>query len=321
MPLSDAAADALRTIAERVAARARGPREGLFGPHSAMWRIARENVLFAGAPRALLLQLAHPAVLSGVIDHSHVATDPFGRSVRTFEAMYTLAFGDLESALRVVGTVWRRHQSVRGTVTPDTTSPASGTPYHATDPGLLLWVWATLEDTMLRTFETFVRPLSAAERASFHEEAKTMPIAFGMREADIPPTVADFDAYVKSTIDGPMLDVTSEARRQWEILRRERPSSALVGALMLPRQRALSLLIDGSPVRLLAPAVARLFAGAMLPPRLREAYGVTWSRADAAMFALLAEATRRSVATLPWQLRYHAAYRQAARRLGRRRAA
>jgi uncharacterized protein (DUF2236 family) len=54
---------------------------------------------------------------------------------------------------------------------------------------------------------------------------------------------------------------------------------------------------------------------------LREAYGLTWSRADAAAYAVLAEATRRSVATLPWHLRYHAAYRQASRRLGHRRAA
>jgi uncharacterized protein (DUF2236 family) len=278
-------------------------------------------VLFVGAPRALLLQLAHPAVLSGVVQHSRIASDPLGRSVRTFEAMYTLTFGDLESALQVVRGVWRRHQTVRGTVTPDTRSPAGGAPYHATEPGLLLWVWATLHDTMIRTFESFVRPLSIAERDRFHEEAKTIPIAFGMREEDVPPTAADFDAYVKSLLDGPLLDVTDEARRQWEILRRERPSTALVGALALPRQRALSLLIDGSPVRLFAPAVSRLLAAAMLPPRLREGYGLSWSRADAAAYALLVEATRRSVATLPWHLRYHAAYRLAARRLGHRRAA
>lgn len=314
-------ADAVNAVAERVVARARGPAEGLFGPHSAMWRVAREHVLFAGAPRALLLQLAHPAVLSGVAQHSRVATDPLGRSLRTFEAMYTLAFGDLESALRVVRGVWRRHQTVRGTVTADTRSPAGGAPYHATEPGLLLWVWATLQDTLIRTFETFVRPLSIAERAAFHEEAKTMPIAFGMREEDIPPTAADFDAYVKGMLEGPVLDVTAEARRQWEILRRERPSTALVGALMLPRQRALSMLIDGSPVRVLAPVVSRLFAAAMLPPRLREGYGLTWSRADAAAYAVIVEATRRSLAGLPWQLRYHAAYRQASRRLGHLRAA
>ncbi len=39
-----------------------------FGPQSMMWRIARENFLVFGGPRALLLQLAHPKVAAGVAD-------------------------------------------------------------------------------------------------------------------------------------------------------------------------------------------------------------------------------------------------------------
>jgi len=38
----------------------RDPTAGLFGPASLMWRVDREAVLFLGARRALLLQLAHP---------------------------------------------------------------------------------------------------------------------------------------------------------------------------------------------------------------------------------------------------------------------
>jgi len=311
----------MQAILDRVAARARGPVEGLFGPGSAVWTVARENVLFTGAPRALLMQLAHPAVLSGVAQHSEVAKDPFGRSVRTFEAMYTLTFGDLESALRVIRTVWKRHQSVRGNVLADTASPVAGAPYEATDPGLLLWVWATLHDTMVRMFETFVRPLGAEERVAFYENGKVLQMAFGMPEKDIPPTVEDFDAYVRGVLDGPVLDVPREARDQWDLLVRQPPSSGLVGALALPRKRAVSLLIDGSPVRVLAPAVARLLAAGTLPPRLREGYGFTWSRADAALFKVLVEATRRSVAFLPRHLRYHAAYRRGMERVKARRAA
>jgi uncharacterized protein (DUF2236 family) len=322
MPPSGTSSEtALASIVARLTARARGPVEGLFGPGSAVWRVARENVLFTGAPRALLLQLAHPAILSGVAQHSQVAADPMGRSIRTFEAMYTLTFGDLESAMRVVRTVWKRHQSVRGHVITDTRSPAAGTPYHATDPKLLLWVWATLHDTMVRTYETFVRPLGVEERSAFYEDGKLLQTAFGVPEHDIPPSVRDFDAYVQGVVDGAMLDVPDEARGQWELLVSQPPSSGLVGALMLPRARAVSLLIDGSPVRLLAPAVARLFAAGMLPPRLREGYGLSWSRSDAALYKLLVEAMRRSVALLPRQLRHHAAYRRAMERVRPRKAA
>lgn len=315
MPPSGPSSDALQAILERVTARARGPVEGLFGPGSAVWTVARENVLFTGAPRALLMQLAHPAVLTGVAQHSEVARDPMGRSVRTFEAMYGLTFGDLESALRIIRTVWKRHQTVKGSVIDDTASPWAGKPYQAIDPSLLLWVWATLHDTMVRMFETFVRPLRPDERAAFYENGKLMQVAFGMPEKDIPPTVADFDAYVRGMLDGPMLDVPREAREQWELLVRQPPSTGLVGALALPRTRAVSLLIDGSPVRLLAPTVARLFAAGTLPPRLREAYGLAWGKADAALFKVLVETTRRSVRYLPRSVRFHAAYRRAVERV------
>ncbi len=318
---SSSPADGAQALAELVASRACGEGEGLFGPDSMMWRVARENVLLAGGPRALLLQLAHPAVLSGVMQHSQVATDPLGRSVRTFEAMYTLSFGDLESALRVVRTGWKRHQSVRGHILQETRSPLAGARYHATDPKLLAWVWATLHDTMVRMFETFVRPLSPGELGRLYEEGKLVQMAFGMPEGEIPPTRADFEAYVASVIDGPELDVPAEARQQWELLVRQPPSHGLVGALMLPKGRAVKVLLDGSPVRVLAPAAARLLAAGTLPPRLREAYGLSWTRADAALFRVFVEGVRASVAVMPGQLRYHAAYRRAVERVAGRRAA
>lgn len=305
-------------IVDRVAAYARNAREGIFGPDSTLWTIARENVLFAGAPRALLLQLAHPAVLSGILEHSQVASDPLGRSVRTFEAMYTLTFGDLDSALGVVRSVWKRHQRVRGDVLRETLSSEAGTHYEATQPRLLQWVWATLEDTMARMFETFVRPLTVEERARFHEDGKIVLLAFGVPERDLVPTPAAFDAYVEGMLRGPILDVPPAARAQWELLVRQPPSGGLVGALMLPQARALSLILDGFPSRLLAPAVARLLAAGMLPPRLREGYGLRWNGRDAAAFKLIVEAARRSVAHLPKQLRYHAAYWRAVRRLAMR---
>ncbi|HEY2518032.1 MAG TPA: oxygenase MpaB family protein [Polyangiaceae bacterium] len=306
------------TVAGRVAAHARDAREGLFGPESMLWTIARENVLFAGAPRALLLQLAHPAVLTGILEHSQVASDPLGRSVRTFEAMYTLTFGDTDSALGVIRTVWKRHQLVRGEVLRDTRSPEAGAHYEATHSTLLRWVWATLEDTMVRTFETFVRPLSPDERSRFHDDGKVVQLAFGVPEHDLQTTPAAFDAYVEDMLEGPVLDVPPAARAQWELLVRQPPSGGLVGALMLPQARAISLLLDGFPSRLLAPVVARLLAAGTLPPRLRAGYGLRWSGSDAAAFKLIVEATRRSVAHLPKQLRYHAAYWRALRRLARR---
>ena len=57
---------------------------GLYGPDSEAWRLNREAMLLLGAgPRALLLQLAHPAVAAGVADHSDFRADPWRRLAGT----------------------------------------------------------------------------------------------------------------------------------------------------------------------------------------------------------------------------------------------
>ena len=195
-------------IARLVADKARGEREGLFGPDSVTWLVLRETVLLFGGPRALLLQLAHPSVDAGIEQHSAIASDPLGRSVRTFRATYTLCFGDLASALGVVRAVHRRHTAVVG-------STSTGTPYRALDPSLLRWVHATLFDTAVRMFETFVRPLSAAERARFQEESNLVEVAFGVAPDEVTSTSEAFDAYVTSVLEGDALRVTPHAVAQW----------------------------------------------------------------------------------------------------------
>ena len=53
---------------------------GLYGPDSEAWYLNREAMLLLGAgPRALLLQIAHPAVAAGVNDHSDFRADPWRR--------------------------------------------------------------------------------------------------------------------------------------------------------------------------------------------------------------------------------------------------
>ena len=53
---------------------------GMFGPGSEAWQLDREAMLILGVgPRALLLQLADPAVAAGVDEHSDFREDPWRR--------------------------------------------------------------------------------------------------------------------------------------------------------------------------------------------------------------------------------------------------
>ena len=67
------------------------------GPSSVTWKINREVIVVAGWGRAILLQLAHPAVAAGVHGHSSFRGSLLS-SVRrlqsTVDAMLSLTFGD-----------------------------------------------------------------------------------------------------------------------------------------------------------------------------------------------------------------------------------
>src|SRR5690242_16002170 len=73
------------------------------GPDTISWRINREIVMLAGWSTAVLLQLAHPLVLQGVLDHSIFVADPARRLERanaTVQSFLLLAFGDERQMLR-----------------------------------------------------------------------------------------------------------------------------------------------------------------------------------------------------------------------------
>src|SRR4029077_8778213 len=105
-----------------VRAAAAGPVAGIFGPHSLMWRIDREAILFLGARRAPLLQLAHPWVSAAIGEHSQTFADPIGRFHRTFNVMFTMVFGTLDRAWAPARRLHRRHAAITG-VMPATAGP------------------------------------------------------------------------------------------------------------------------------------------------------------------------------------------------------
>src|ERR1700726_929833 len=141
---------------------------GLFGDDSITRRVNRENILLLGGGRALLMQLAHPKVAAGVDEHSDFRLHPIRRLRRTIRMTMAIVFGDRETALAAARGVNQLHARVQG----------AG--YRALDPDLLLWVYATLADTALVTYETFVQPLSGRERDDFHREFKLLGELLGI---------------------------------------------------------------------------------------------------------------------------------------------
>lgn len=217
----------------------------MFGADTVSARLISESVLLLGGPRALLMQLAEPRVADGVAQHSEFEADPFGRLVRTLDAMTIIAFGRREEAERVLGHLRKVHDQVTGEVPP-------GIPYIANDPELLHWVHATLVDTVLEVERRYLGYLSAEEREQYYEESKRLARAFEIPDEVVPPDLDSFLAFMDQRSS--TLEVSDTARR-------------LCRSILSP------------PVPLI-PGVAwepiRLVTVDLLPRPLREGYGLDW---------------------------------------------
>jgi uncharacterized protein (DUF2236 family) len=184
----------------------------LIDPAGVYWRVNRESFLLLGGGAALLLQLAHPLVAAGVADHSGFREEPVRRLYRTIRTMQEIVYEDRHTALAAARQVKRVHAGVRGVLSEGTARFPAGTPYRASDPHLLMWVHATLVSTALNTYETFLPPLTAAERDTFYEESKMVGRVLGLADEDLPRDYEHFTHYFQGMLDGGELAVTPGVR-------------------------------------------------------------------------------------------------------------
>lgn len=145
----------------------------LLAPDSVSWRIFKNPVaLFVGGVAAVLLELAEPAVRSGVWEHSSFRRDPVGRLKRTGLAAMVTVYGPRSVAEAMIARVVRMHDRVAGE-TPD------GEAYRANDPRLLVWVQATAGFGFSEAYHRYVRPLTPEERARLGAEGAPSARLYG----------------------------------------------------------------------------------------------------------------------------------------------
>jgi uncharacterized protein (DUF2236 family) len=119
----------------------------------------------------------------------------------------------------------------------------------------MLWVHATLVYSSLAAYERFVARLTEHERDAYHREMNLVARLFGTPADVLPRSYREFVSYFDAQVQGGTITVTPPGRAVAEVIL-EAP---------LP-----------TPIRLLAPA-HRLATARILPPRLRDEYGLRWT--------------------------------------------
>jgi uncharacterized protein (DUF2236 family) len=153
---------------------------------SVSWQVFRNPVaLFVGGVAAVILELAEPAVRTGVWEHTGFRNDPGRRLRRTGLAAMVTVYGARSVAEPMIAGVVRLHGKVSGT------TPA-GEAYRANDVRLLSWVQATAAWGFVEAYSRFVRPLDGDRLDRFYAEGAPAARLYGA--LDMPASQAGVQA-------------------------------------------------------------------------------------------------------------------------------
>ncbi len=149
----------------------------LVPPDSVSWRIFKNPVtLFIGGVGAVILELAEPAVRTGVWEHSSFRLDPVERLQRTGLAAMVTVYAARTTAEAMIAHVVSLHKKVTGR-TP------SGEPYHANDVRLLTWVHATASYGFVDAYHRYANRLSGTEFDRLYAEGRAGAKLYGALDA------------------------------------------------------------------------------------------------------------------------------------------
>jgi uncharacterized protein (DUF2236 family) len=268
-----------RSLEEATAASALA-RSRLAGAASVSWRVNAERIVLLGWGRAILLQLAHPLVAAGVFGHSSFRATPWAAASRlyhTVHAMLALTFGSDDDRERALDAIRAIHRRVNGVLEHGVGAFPAGTRYSAEDPALVVWVHATLIESVILTYEHLVAPLSAEERDAYCEEAFPIAVALAARAQDVPRRWDDLRSFMERMHASGALAVGSHGRE-------------LSRAVLSPA--------GGWAV---APAswVNRVVTIGLLPSGVRQQYGLAWTERDERKLARILSCLRATRRVLP----------------------
>ncbi|MET3721725.1 MULTISPECIES: oxygenase MpaB family protein [unclassified Arthrobacter] len=217
--------------------------------------IGAEVVLLAGAGRAILLQIANPAVGHGVAEHSDFAGRPLERFRSTVTYVYAVVYGNEDQVAAVRRRVNRAHSAVRRK--PDAGSHG----YSAFDAQAQLWVVATLYDTAVTVYEKIYGPLDDETSELMYQDYARIGTVLQLPAELWPADRAAFRTYWDARLQVLELDtVTARVGRE----------------LLYPPAGPLWL-------RMSMPLIRFITAG-LLPDHLRSSYGLPWSDRHSRLF-------------------------------------
>ena len=278
-------------------ARGYAPEAGMFGGRRTPYtRLLREGVEVAIAPRAVIMQVAHPFVAVGIAQHSNVVRDTPDRFNKTYRYMFAIAFGDRRRVVSTARILRKLHNRVHGHFPADARGGAlpRGQAYAAAHTHALLWVGLALAESVMLGHAMLVGSWTPAELDSLARDAALGLMLFGVPRRLATGTYEDFRVAIEACWTSRIIGASAEAE-------------FVLKHLLYPKKLYLRP----------AFALARFVTRCMMPPRLAaEFLGREPSLPEKLAASAVLGALRFLNRFVPGPLRYMPEYSEAMRRVG-----
>jgi uncharacterized protein (DUF2236 family) len=261
------------------------------GPDSLLWRWAGDTrIAFLGGTIGLL-QLMHPAIGAGVLEHSDFFGDPYGRVFRSLPRILGVVY-DGPDAAATGREVRDFHRDIKG-------RDAAGDRYHALDPETFWWAHATFQFMAEQVADRFDRRrLRPNDRDRLYREGVEWYRRYGVSDRPVPPDRAAFQQ-VWDQHCAEVLQMTPAAQWVLDSILHPRRAPKLPSDLAWARP-----LVATRPVRRALFVPVRLAAIGGLPEVVRDRFGIQWSRRDQVALDALEIAVARTWPLVPFKLRW-----------------
>jgi uncharacterized protein (DUF2236 family) len=276
------------------------------GPDSLLWRYAGDTRIALMGGTIGLLQLMHPAIGAGVLDHSNFFEDPFDRVFRSLPAILGAVYD--EEATATGRWVRDQHKAIKGL-------DAAGHGYHALDPATFWWAHATFQFMAEQVVDRYDdHRLTPDEREQLYQEGISWYRRYGVSDRVVPPTRAAFEDEWQRVCRE---DLAVNEAVAFVLKMIERPIR-----LELPRPLgALNPMLKRGPIAHALKIPVRISTIGGLPPIVRERFDIPWSRADQRQLEVLELAVRKGWRFVPSSQRWQPRALEAWKRVRAERAA
>jgi uncharacterized protein (DUF2236 family) len=260
------------------------------GPDSLLWRYAGDQRISFVGPTIGILQLMHPAIGAGVMEHSNFFGDPWGRIFRSLPRILGAVYDEDAGA---TGRIVRDfHRDIKGV-------DDAGRRYHALDPETFWWAHATFQFMAEQVADRFsTRRLHPDEREQLYREGIEWYRRYGVSDRPVPPTRAAFQEEW-DRICADVLEMNPAVEWVLDQLVRPRPPR-----LPMPLGLASPALRIG-PLRRLAVEPLRVSAIGCMPAIVRERFALPWSWRDQLALEAMERTARNGWRFVPDVLRWH----------------